>query len=157
MSKETETFFIEKALLLLKERRQITLQEIENKQNICPNSEGAAALNDFFDTETATCQPHQFTYFYQSPDGQNAYLHPINFKMIEELYGGHLENFPVTISGKIVQKEYFFMNGELKKRFKYLEHLPVTSEFTMIEIDFTDPKMPQSILERFQGKLNMYL
>lgn len=157
MSKETENFFVEQALILSKERRQITLQEIKNKEKIYLNCEGgAAALTNFVYAETATSKPSQFTYFYQSADGQNAYLHPINFKMIEELYG-NWENFPLTLNGKILQKEYFFMNDDLKKRFKYLEHLPITSEFTIIEIDFTDPKMPPGILHRFHGKLKRYL
>lgn len=74
-------------------------------------------------------------YFYQASDGQHLYLHSINVRMLQTMYGS-LERAPQSIDGRIVQKESCSMTEELRKRLKYLQHLPVTCQFDVVEIEF---------------------
>lgn len=75
-----------------------------------------------------------YFYFYQSSDGQHLYLHSINVRMLQAMYGS-LEHAPKSINGRILQKESCSMTEELRKRLKYLQHLPVTCQFDVVEID----------------------
>lgn len=85
-----------------------------------------------------------YFYFYQSSDGQHLYLHSINVRMLQVMYGS-LEHAPKSISGRILQKESCSMTEELRKRLKYLQHLPVTCQFDVVEIDL-ESKQPSSII-----------
>lgn len=48
--------------------------------------------------------------------------------MLEMQYGT-LANGPATLTGTIVEKEAGSMTVELRRRLRYLQHLPVTAQF----------------------------
>lgn len=73
--------------------------------------------------------------FYQSADGQHIYLNPFSTKILCHEYGS-LEGCPLEISAEVLQMDWISMNEAWRKRFKYLEHLPLSCEFRLIEIDF---------------------
>lgn len=136
-----ESVFIEQALALLDERgkkleptEKVKIQEEEEDQEA-----GAAAAENCF-------------YFYQASDGQHMYLHPINCKMLETMYG-HVKNAPKQITGKILQKESKSLNEVFRKRYRYLAHLPLTCEVDLVEIEFTEPTIPEEIRQIFQSNL----
>ncbi|XP_031631421.1 uncharacterized protein LOC116345847 [Contarinia nasturtii] len=85
--------------------------------------------------ENPTAANENCFYFYQSSDGQHLYLHSINIRMLQAMFGS-LEHAPKTINGRILQKESCSMTDELRKRLKYLQHLPVTCQFDVVEIEF---------------------
>lgn len=89
-------------------------------------------------------------------DGQHIYLHTVNVKMLEHTYGS-LENCPRTLVGKIVEKEGGSMTEELRKRFRYLQHLPVTCQFEVAEIHLTPPIVSQETLDEFKGKQKLFI
>lgn len=89
-------------------------------------------------------------YFYQSRDGQPLYLHSINIRMLQMMYGS-LDRAPHIIGGKIVQKEICSMTEELRKRLKYLQHLPVTSQFEVAEITFGSELVSEEVMDVFKG------
>lgn len=91
-------------------------------------------------------------YFYQSRDGQNLYLHSINVRMLQTMYGS-LENAPKSITGKIVQKEACSMSEDLRKRLKYLQHLPVSCQFDVVEIQLDQPVISIEIQSKFRDEL----
>lgn len=92
-------------------------------------------------------------YFYQAADGQHLYLHSINIRMLQTMYGA-LERAPKTISGRILQKESCSMTGELRKRLKYLQHLPVTCQFDVVEIELKSPDMISDVvMAKFKDEL----
>lgn len=78
--------------------------------------------------------------FYQCSDGQHIYLNPFSTKILLNEYKS-LENCPKEIKAKIVQMDWISMNEALRKRFRYLEHLPLTCEFILIEINFEKSKL----------------
>lgn len=90
-------------------------------------------------------------YFYQATDGQHLYLKSINIRMLQMMYGG-LDKAPRTITGKIVQKESCSMTEDLRKRLKYLQHLPVTSQFDVVEIVLDQPIVSAEVLAKFKGE-----
>lgn len=92
-----------------------------------------------------------YFYFYQSRDGQPLYLHSINIRMLQMMYGS-LDRAPHIIGGKIVQKEVCSMTEELRKRLKYLQHLPVTSQFEVAELMMGSELVSEEVLDAFKGK-----
>lgn len=91
-----------------------------------------------------------YFYFYQSRDGQPLYLHSINIRMLQMMYGS-LDRAPHVIGGKIIQKEVCSMSEELRKRLKYLQHLPVTSQFEVAELSFGSELLSEEVMNAFKG------
>ena len=64
-------------------------------------------------------------YFYKTQD--NAYLHPLNYRMLVKEFGGHL-HLPLKLDCPIVEIEELQINRQNLKQFAYLDHLPSGSE-----------------------------
>ncbi|GFY48844.1 RING finger protein 10 [Trichonephila inaurata madagascariensis] len=75
-------------------------------------------------------------FFYQAEDGQHIYLHNVNGRMLLKEYGS-LEFAPPILTAKIVEIERVTMVEVLRKRMRYLQHLPLTCEFQLVELDFS--------------------
>jgi len=93
----------------------------ETRNNFISNVKYGSSVSPFF-------------YFYQADDGQHIYLNPVNAKCLLKEYGSW-ENCPATICTKIIELEYYTMNEEIRKRWRYLSHLPISCEFTVMELD----------------------
>jgi Zinc finger, C3HC4 type (RING finger) len=92
-------------------------------------------------------------YYYQAPNAQNVFLHSINSRMLQQMYGS-LEKSPQNIRGKIIQIDCCTMNEDLRKRLKYLQHLPVSSVFEIVEIEFEpDTLISKETFGLFKGNL----
>lgn len=91
-------------------------------------------------------------YFYQAEDGQNIYLHALNVRMLVKQYGG-LDKCPETITAKIIEKEGISMNEELRKRLRYLRHLPLTCEFEVVELLLKPPIISEEIGALFADEI----
>ncbi|ORX80033.1 hypothetical protein BCR32DRAFT_294068 [Anaeromyces robustus] len=76
-------------------------------------------------------------YFYQLADGQHYYLHPLCNKILKYEYGDYV-HFPDTISCRILYLEESTINEDMRKRFKYLSHLPLTCDIVLCEIYLSD-------------------
>ncbi|XP_068082397.1 E3 ubiquitin-protein ligase RNF10 [Anabrus simplex] len=96
----------------------------------------------------------KFYYFYQAADGQHVYLHAVNVRMLEHQYG-NLERCPPTVKGRILEKESGSMTEEVRHRLRYLQHLPVTCQFEVVEIQLKPPIISRSTVEYFQDQLEM--
>ncbi|CAH1404915.1 unnamed protein product [Nezara viridula] len=95
----------------------------------------------------------KYFYFYQASDGQQIYLHSINVRTLEACYGS-LEQCPQEISGRIVEKETGSMTSQLRKRLRYLEHVPLTCQFEVIELDLRPPVVTHEALACFQDQID---
>ncbi|XP_076435269.1 E3 ubiquitin-protein ligase RNF10-like [Babylonia areolata] len=93
-----------------------------------------------------------YFYFYQASDGQQIYLHSVNARCICHEYGS-LEQGPQTITAKIVDKEITFMNGDIRKRVRYLNHVPKACEFQIVEVQLQPPTVSHNTLHHFVGEL----
>lgn len=128
---EPEVCFVEQALVKLKKRierlEQLALEAPEMSENLPKPAHPP---------EPSTSQREEKSFlFYQSADGQHIYLNPFSTKILCHEYGG-LEDCPLEIRAKVLQMDWISMSETWRKRFKYLEHLPLTCEFRLIEIDF---------------------
>lgn len=83
-------------------------------------------------------------------DGQQIFLHSINARMLEREYGC-LKNGPTLITGTIVEIESGSMAEELRKRLRYLQHLPLTCQFLVIEVDLPPQIVSQETKNYFKG------
>ncbi|XP_044271559.1 RING finger protein 10 [Tribolium madens] len=165
-----ENCFIEEALTCLNQRRdtilkncktsneneKVTLEENLDNLQINDNNDETFDNNNIKaeNLDISTNQQSKFHYFYQASDGQHIYLHAINARMLEHTYGS-LENSPETLSGKILEKEGGSMTEELRKRLRYLQHLPVTCQFEVAEIQLKQPIVSKETLEHFNEQIEV--
>lgn len=87
-------------------------------------------------------------YFYQAADGQHIYLHAVNARCLARQYGS-LENSPDTITASIVEVESITMTQELRNRLRYLNHLPLSVEFKVVEVLLNPPIVSKETLKEF--------
>jgi len=91
-------------------------------------------------------------YFYQAMDGQHVYLSAVNVEMLESMFGS-LENSPQHIKATVIERQYLSMTEALRKRYRFLLHLPITTVFEWVEIDLTDV-VSQETLFIFKSNLD---
>jgi len=72
--------------------------------------------------------------------------------MLEHTYGC-LEFCPKSITGRIFEKESGSMTEDLRKRLRYLQHLPVTCQFEVAEIQLKTPIVTKETLENFHDQI----
>ncbi|XP_058820228.1 E3 ubiquitin-protein ligase RNF10 isoform X2 [Topomyia yanbarensis] len=109
-------------------------------------------LSDVDIIPTATCASDYF-YFYQSTDGQPLYLHSLNTRMLQTMYGS-LDKSPLIITGKIVHKDSCSMSEDLRKRLKYLQHLPVCTPFEVVEIELGNGIVSSEVMAKFKDEIS---
>ncbi|KAK0174727.1 hypothetical protein PV327_010464 [Microctonus hyperodae] len=163
-----ENCFIEQALIELTAREECALKQSGQKLELQTPKKNKDILSTEFDfskdqkkSETSIEEKNlatnsqgnqKFFYFYQSDDGQHVYLHAMNVKMLELQYGD-LEHCPRIISGKILEKESGSFTEDLRKRLRYLCHLPLTCSFEIAEIELKTPLISNEVLGLFQEQL----
>lgn len=106
----------------------------------------------YLQVRSGNASAHQKTwfYFYQSSDGQAAYLHPLNIQMLVRQYGA-LELCPHVIEGRIIENETLSMTEELRHRMRYLSHMPISSQFQSVELALDEPLVDVDVLQEFKG------
>lgn len=150
-----ENCFIEQALNELVMREELILKPKKKPDN----HRFIDKIKDdhSFDNLSGKCEKNhddnsfdlpKFYYFYQAEDGQHVYLHAMNVKMLE-LQFGNLEKCPLIITGKLLEKESGSLTDDMRKRLRYLSHLPLTCNFDFAEIELTTPVISDDILSFF--------
>ncbi|KAJ3317253.1 RING finger protein 10 [Boothiomyces sp. JEL0866] len=76
-------------------------------------------------------------YFYQLGDGQHYYLHPLDIKVLKYEFGEYSQ-FPTHLKLPIVSLRESTVTADLRKRCKYLSHLPLNCDVVFCEADLTD-------------------
>lgn len=74
-------------------------------------------------------------FFYQSVDGQTLYLHPLDIKILKAAFGSY-ESLPDEICVHISTLTETSITEEVRKRYRYLSHLPLSCDATFIEVDW---------------------
>ncbi|KNG87718.1 putative RING finger domain protein (Rnf10) [Aspergillus nomiae NRRL 13137] len=91
---------------------------------------------------------HPF-YFYQALP--HFYLSPLDIRILKTAFGDY-SSFPATILPRVEHiSTGHIVDGELRKRVKYLGHLPQGCEVSFLECDWRDVVGPE-ILERFAAE-----
>lgn len=93
-----------------------------------------------------------YYYFYQAEDCQQMFLHPVNVRCLLREYGS-LEASPHTITATVVEIEGQTVTEEIRRRHRYLAHLPLTCEFSICELALQPPILSKETLESFADDL----
>ncbi|KFB49618.1 AGAP007954-PA-like protein [Anopheles sinensis] len=120
------------------------------------DEESNFTVGDIDIVPTAQCAGQHY-YFYQSVDGQPLFLHSINSRMLQATYGS-LDRSPRRVTGRVVHKDSCSMDENLRRRLKYLQHLPVCTQFEVVELDFgaqagDDGPVSGEVLAQFADEL----
>ncbi|KRZ33116.1 RING finger protein 10 [Trichinella pseudospiralis] len=90
-------------------------------------------------------------YFYQVEDGQYLFLHFLNVQCLSSEYGS-LRRSPKLLVGKIMQIEEFIMTRELRRKYRYLCHLPLGTNFSLVEVELQSGIVSDQTLNMFEEK-----
>ncbi|KRZ18723.1 RING finger protein 10, partial [Trichinella zimbabwensis] len=90
-------------------------------------------------------------YFYQVEDGQYLFLHFLNVQCLSSEYGS-LRRSPKLLVGKIMQIEEFIMTRELRRKYRYLCHLPLGANFSLVEVELQSGIVSDQTLNMFEEK-----
>ncbi|KRX21385.1 RING finger protein 10 [Trichinella nelsoni] len=88
-------------------------------------------------------------YFYQVEDGQYLFLHFLNVQCLSSEYGS-LKRSPKLLVGKIIQIEEFIMTHELRRKYRYLCHLPLGTNFSLVEVKLQSGIVSDRTLNMFE-------
>lgn len=158
-----EFVFVQQALDLLKARKLELNKEIEtiNEKKVIPKVENEKKQSlEITDKEkecvesTTPVEENQakYYYFYQSVDGQNIFLHPLNVKMLQTCYAS-LDKAPLVLNAKILQKEHHSMDEDHRRKFTCLGHLPLTCHFEVVEVQLEPPIVSEEVLRLFKDDI----
>uniref|UniRef100_A0A8C5M4X2 E3 ubiquitin-protein ligase RNF10 n=1 Tax=Leptobrachium leishanense TaxID=445787 RepID=A0A8C5M4X2_9ANUR len=93
-----------------------------------------------------------YYYFYQAEDGQHLFLHPVNVRSLVHEYGS-LDHCPEKITAAVVEIDGFTMTEEVRRRHRYLCHLPLTCEFSICEMALLPPTVSPETLMFFADEV----
>uniref|UniRef100_A0A8C1U5N8 E3 ubiquitin-protein ligase RNF10 n=1 Tax=Cyprinus carpio TaxID=7962 RepID=A0A8C1U5N8_CYPCA len=93
-----------------------------------------------------------YYYFYQAEDGQQMFLHPVNVRCLQREYGS-LENSPQSITATVVEIDGQTVTEDIRRRHRYLSHLPLTCEFSLCELKLEPPILSKETLDSFADDL----
>ncbi|XP_069789074.1 E3 ubiquitin-protein ligase RNF10 isoform X2 [Narcine bancroftii] len=94
-----------------------------------------------------------YYYFYQVEDGQYMFLSPVNVRCLVREYGS-LENCPEKITASVVEIVGHSMTEDVRRRHRYLCHLPLTCEFGICELALKPPVISKETLDAFSVDLD---
>ncbi|XP_030632810.1 E3 ubiquitin-protein ligase RNF10 [Chanos chanos] len=89
-----------------------------------------------------------YYYFYQAEDGQQMFLHPVNVRCLLKEYGS-LDASPQSITATVVEVDGHTVSEEVRRRHRYLSHLPLTCEFSICELNLQPPVISKETLDTF--------
>lgn len=95
----------------------------------------------------------QTYYYYQAASGLPIFLHPLDIKILFSHYNGYA-SFPDEISVRIESAAEGTVNDDLRKRCKYLAHMPEGADVVFIEADL-EGVVGQEGLKNFEGALKL--
>ena len=73
-------------------------------------------------------------YFYQAASGSPIFLHPLDIRILLSHFGSYT-SFPQDIDVRVEARNEGTVDDDLRKRCKYLAHLPEAADVTFIEAD----------------------
>ncbi|EKM61388.1 uncharacterized protein PHACADRAFT_247951 [Phanerochaete carnosa HHB-10118-sp] len=78
--------------------------------------------------------PTSSYYFYQAASGAPIFLHPLDIKILRSHFNSYVA-FPNTITVRVESYTESTVNDDLRKRCKYLSHLPEGADVAFVETD----------------------
>lgn len=88
--------------------------------------------------------PEPSFFFYMSYTGQQIYLHPLDIRVLLHEYKAY-SSFPSVLKVGVEGAEEGTMNDDLRRRCKYLAHLPTGCSILFLQIDLAALMSPQTL------------
>lgn len=130
---DADRVYFELALTMVEDRREALMEEPVSSVLSQRRSEGAElSLNPL--------------YFHQSLDGQPYFISPLTIKILRCQFGSY-DQFPHFLCAPVVEIEMFLMTEELRKRHRYLQHIPIGCQFGLCELDLSSVVSKETLLE----------
>ena len=135
-------------------------KEVQDSIGSSSNREEAHAMSqkctptrlDFQRASPPEHQPHGHNAFYFYQALLHYYLSPLDIRILKAAFGD-FASFPSTILPRVERVSTgHIVDDELRKRAKYLAHLPYGCEVGFLECDWTDTVVPE-VLEQFSGEI----
>ncbi|KAK4683693.1 hypothetical protein P7C73_g6539, partial [Tremellales sp. Uapishka_1] len=105
--------------------------------NPMPPKKNRRKPNSNFTVPSVPTQPSPSYYFYQSSLGLPLFLHPLDIRILLSHFKSYTL-FPTTLSFTSTGYDTATITDELRKRYKYLSHLPIGTEVVFIEAELED-------------------
>ncbi|RNA33446.1 RING finger 10 [Brachionus plicatilis] len=132
------------------DKMEKSAEQIQTTESNAKKTEEQSKESDNGREESSS--PSDLTFFYQSNDGQRIYINGLNNRCLMAEYL-EFSKCPLTLTAKILAMESLFITEENRKRHKYLAHLPLHSEFKLVELDLKKPVVSQKTLEAFSAEI----
>uniref|UniRef100_A0A8C7WR47 E3 ubiquitin-protein ligase RNF10 n=1 Tax=Oryzias sinensis TaxID=183150 RepID=A0A8C7WR47_9TELE len=91
-------------------------------------------------------------FFPSAEDCQQMFLHPLNVRCLLREYGS-LEACPDSITATVVEIVGHTVTEDIRRRHRYLAHLPLTCEFSICELVLEPPVVSKETLDTFADDL----
>jgi len=95
----------------------------------------------------------QTYYYYQAASGLPIFLHPLDIKILFSHFNSY-SSFPDMITIRVESLAEGTVNDDLRKRCKYLAHMPEGADVVFVEADL-EGVVGQEGLKNFEGALKM--
>jgi hypothetical protein len=95
----------------------------------------------------------QTYYYYQAASGLPIFLHPLDIKVLFSHFNSYA-SFPDTITVRVESAAEGTINDDLRKRCKYLAHIPEGADVVFIEADL-EGVVGQEGLKNFEGAIKL--
>jgi len=110
--------------------------EVSNGNSNAPPAEGQAGEVSIAPGSSLQPPASEF-YFYQSMDGRWLFLHPLLMRVLLTHHCSY-SGLPASIHGTLVEVEPQMQTPALRKRHKFLGHLPLGGGYALAEIDLRE-------------------
>ncbi|RHY97402.1 hypothetical protein DYB35_006354 [Aphanomyces astaci] len=79
--------------------------------------------------------------FYQLDNGHAAILHPLCLRALTREFGS-THSFPHTITATVLEIEHMVVTDDVRRRFRYMAHLPSHCDLFLVEVDLSPVVSP---------------
>lgn len=91
-------------------------------------------------------------FFYQCSDGSPIFISSLNAKCLIEQYGS-VKEAPDRIRARLVEIDEFTMDQEIRKRFRYLNHLSDGQPFSVVLLESKDLNLNEETFKKFKDQI----
>lgn len=139
--------FIESAVMSVEESfKSLADDKLEPNAHIQQQQQQHQKENQVVDNEE-----DDYYCFYQADDGQHIYMHPLDTRVLSQEYGGFFK-LPETLTFKIRHAVDSTITQEVRKRFKFLDHLSLRCDVVFVEAELK-PLVSHQVFNKHRSQL----
>ncbi|CAO3668472.1 unnamed protein product [Rhizopus stolonifer] len=150
IEEEEEIRFIEQSKVQLRQEKERVRTERTEEMTVA-----LEALDIMFEAVAKYNKRHcesqeNAFYFYQAENGQPTFLHPLDIRILKREFGSYYQ-FPHQLKVKVTSRQECTVDEDLRKKYKYLNHLPLHCDVVFLKIDMKEI-VSEETLELFKDK-----